>query len=145
MTAAHISAVVYITSQRGASPVRSLNVIRRGHLFDSQHVVERLTSGGQGALPLLLSHDASRPQTAQGNTKLKKLSTPLGLHVTIHEQTYTIRNKGSKGVLPEGLIVYPEPAASLLEERVCQGFFVRLRAPLRTLFIQRTLFEQKSS
>lgn len=41
----------------GASPVRPLDVVRRGHLLDSQHVVEGLACGGQGALPLVLSHD----------------------------------------------------------------------------------------
>lgn len=39
------------------SPVRPLDVVRRGHFLNSQHVVERLSSGGQRALPLVLSHD----------------------------------------------------------------------------------------
>lgn len=71
------------SEQRDASPVRSLNIISCGQLFNSQHVVERLTSGGQRALPLLLSHDVSRPQAGNRNTQLKAI---LGLHVMPHKQ-----------------------------------------------------------
>ena len=46
-------------------------------------------------------------------------------------------------VHPEGLRFYPEPFAS--DIRVRHGFFLRLNVPLRTLCIQRTLFERKSS
>ena len=47
------------------SPVRPLDVIGCGDLVDSQHEVERLASGGQGALPLMLSHDSLNPQTGE--------------------------------------------------------------------------------
>ena len=41
-------------------------------------------------------------------------------------------------VLSEGFRFYPEPIASEephLEERVCQGFFLRRGVPLRTHFV----------
>lgn len=54
---------------RAASPVGPLDVVRRGHLLHSQHMVEGLAGGGQGALPLLLRHDASRPAGWPGETQ----------------------------------------------------------------------------
>lgn len=59
---------------------------------------------------------------------------------------YILKNKGSNRVLPEGLRLYPEPFASgesLLKKGFFRVFFVILRLPLRTLFIQRTLFARK--
>ena len=56
----------------------------------------------------------------------------------------TLRNNGSKRALPDGLRFYPEPFASeepCFEETVCQGFSVRLRFPLRTLYIKQTFLE----
>ena len=49
---------------------------------------------------------------------------------------HTLRNKGSKKVLVEGMKFYPKPFASeepIFEENFHEGF-LRLRVPLRTIF-----------
>ena len=51
-------------------------------------------------------------------------------------------------VLPEGLRFYPEQFVSeepVIEVGIRQGFFVRLKVPLKTFSIQRTPFLRKSS
>ena len=62
--------------------------------------------------------------------------TSLWRHTAVHDSLLEI------SVLPEGLRLNPEPSA--FEERVCQGVFARLRAPLRTLLIQRTFLLEES-
>lgn len=59
-----------ILRETTASPVGPLDVVRCGHLVHSQHVVERLPGGGQRALPLLLSHDASQAGDRNKNREM---------------------------------------------------------------------------
>ncbi len=81
--------------------------------------------------------------------KKKSLSCSIRKsYIFIFLDVYILRNKGFKRILPEELRTYPEPFASeetFFEEMVLQGFFVRIRVPLRILFIQRTLCGIKSS
>lgn len=67
-----------IKDENDASPVRSLNVIRRGNLLNSQHVVERLARGGQRALPLLLCHDSSRHKLRKETRHVSEKDLAMG-------------------------------------------------------------------
>lgn len=79
-----LSAAHRAGSGQDVSPVRPLDVVRRGYFLNSQHVVERLASGGQGALPLVLSHDLSLRQTdcqCCHNTNISYFDIGVQLHV----------------------------------------------------------------
>lgn len=90
------------------SPVRSLNIIRRGNLLNSQHEVERLARGGQRALPLLLCHDSSRHKLRKETRHVSQKDLAMG------ETTALLQMKAAVGPLKSGSIL---GAAATFERR----------------------------
>ena len=76
------------------------------------------------------------PRRSAGRLEICLFTCKLIREHVVHKSAKRQHTLRTKRVLPEG---------TLFDEKICQRFFVRLRVPLRTIFIQRTFFLEQSS